>query len=245
MPERDEQSLAMRRTGHRTREDVAREVHPALGRFLRSVDAEVKERLTEETVESRLRDVLAPWARETVPAPLEESGMGDFATRPQWAAYGYHVVQLWLTAMATPGRIGVRLRRDDIDGVAVETAARAVNSFRAQAGRAGPVPEPRAAGMEVKTVFLAECVRHLPFAHRSRQLMNSRLPFDEFEEVDEVDFVQMLGDAVTPEHAETLRRVGLQEHWHGETDEIITLTPGAVRTAVRRYPEATGPSPLP
>ncbi len=221
MSARDERGIATRRAQPKTARDTTPSVHPAFERFLRTVRADVESRLSPD-----LSLIQAP----------------DFESQAGWAAYGYHVVQLWLLAIATAGRPGVRLHRDDIDELAVETAARALSGFRDQARQ--PVPEPQAALPELKAAFLTECVRHLPYAHRGRHLMAERVSFDEFEDTDTSDLVGVLWDCATTEQAEELRRVARDEDGEGDTDEIVTLTPIAIRAAVQRYPEAVAPESI-
>ncbi|MFI6687425.1 hypothetical protein [Streptomyces sp. NPDC050485] len=266
MPNRDEQGLATSRPHPQAPAPGApgapgdavlqlnqlnqlRQTHPAFDRFLRSVDAEVETRITDDELEHRLRQIKQTLGAHEAPPPPPR--VHELATRAEWAAYGYHVVRLWLTAIATAtGRRStalqtVALGRDDIDPLAVETVARAVNSFRDRTVRPDRLPEPEAAGPEPRAEFLTECVRHLPYAQRSRRLMGEHIPYDEFEDADEVEIVQALYGCVAPGRADALRRVAGREDWPGQTEEVITLTPIAIRAAAQRYPEAVDPTSMP
>ncbi|MFJ8310744.1 MULTISPECIES: hypothetical protein [unclassified Streptomyces] len=246
MPSRDEQGLATSRPHPQAPApgDAVLQLHPAFDRFLRSVDTEVESRITDDELEHRLRQIKETPAVHGAPPPPPR--VHELATRVEWAAYGYHVVRLWLTAMAAAtGHHAAALGRDDIDPLAVETVARAVNSFRDRTVRPDRLPEPAAAGPEPRAEFLAECVRHLPYAQRSRRLMGEHIPYDEFEDADEVEIVQALYGCVAPGRADTLRRVAGEEDWPGQTEEVITLTPIAIRAAAQRYPEAVDPTSMP
>lgn len=242
MSARNERGLATRRAQPKTARETTTNVHPAFERFLLAVRAEVESRLTPDEVEDRLRRLLGSCAAGPSASRARRADVPGFDSRAGWAAYGYHVIHLWLLTVATAGRPGVRLHRDDIDELAVETAARALSSFRDQARL--PVPEPQAAVPELKAAFLTECVRHLPYVNRSRHLIAERVSFDEFEDTDASDLVGVLWDCATTERAEELRRVARDEDGAGDTDEIVTLTPIAIRAAVQRYPEAVAPELL-
>ncbi|MFC5146786.1 hypothetical protein [Streptomyces aureoversilis] len=240
----DERGLATRRTRPKAARDAAPCVHPAFERFLRTVRADVESRLTPDAVEERLQRLVgAATAAAPDASPARAAGVSGFASRAAWAAYGYHVVHLWLLAVATAGRPGVRLHRDDVDALAVETAARALSSFRE--GARQPVPEPQAAVPELKAAFLTECVRHLPYVDRSRHLMPEQESFDEFEDTDASGLVGVLWDCATTEQAGELRRVAGDDEDAGDTDEIVTLTPIAIRAAAQRYPEGVPPDRWP
>ncbi|MGK5731010.1 hypothetical protein [Streptomyces sp. URMC 124] len=246
MSARDERGTATRRARPKAAGDAAPSVHPAFERFLRTVRADVESRLTPDAVEDRLQRLVGAATAAPDASPARRSDVSGFASEAGWAAYGYRVVHLWLLAVATAGRPGARLHRDDVDALAVETAARALTTFRD--GARPPVPEPHAAVPELKAAFLTECVRHLPYVDRSRHLMTERDAFDTFDAFDafEVpdasDLVGVLWDCATTEHAEELRRVvGDGEPEDGDTDEIVTLTPIAIRAAAQRYPEAMPP----
>ncbi|MEU1673039.1 hypothetical protein ABZ752_13525 [Streptomyces roseifaciens] len=240
----DERGLATRRARPKTAGDAAPAVHPAFERFLRTVRADVESRLTPAAVEERLQRLVGAATGEAPDAdPAPAAGVSGFAPRAAWAAYGYHVVHLWLLAVATAGRPGVRLHRDDVDALAVETAARALSSFRE--GAQQPVPEPRDAVPEVKAAFLTECVRHLPYVDRSRHLMPEQDSFDEFEDTDASGLVGVLWDCATTGQAAELRRVAGGVEEAGDTEEIVTLTPIAIRAAAQRYPEGVPPDRWP
>ncbi|GHG52139.1 hypothetical protein [Streptomyces griseocarneus] len=242
MAARDERGLVTRGDRPKATRDTTASLHPAFERFLRTVRADVESRLTPDEVQDRLRRLLGAATAEPEARHARKADVPGFDSRAGWAAYGYRVVRLWLSAVATAGRPGVRLNRGDIDELTVETVARALNSFRDQVRQ--PVPEPQAAVTELKAAFLAECVRHLPYVNRSRHLMTERVSFDEFEDTDDVDLVGLLWDCATTEQAEELRRVARDEDGEGDTDEIVTLTPIAVRAAVQRYPEAVTPGSM-
>ncbi len=244
MSARDERGLATRRARPKAARDATPCVHPAFERFLRTVRADVESRLTPDAVEERLQRLVgAATAAAPEASPARTADGSGFASQAGWAAYGYHVVRLWLLAVATAGRPGVRLHRDDVDALAVETAARALSSFRD--GAQQPVPEPQAAVPEVKAAFLTECVRHLPYADRSRRLMAEQDSFDEFEDTDASGLVGVLWDCATTEQAEELRRVAGDDEEACDTDEIVTLTPIAIRAAAQRYPEGVPPDRWP
>ncbi|MFE9567394.1 hypothetical protein ACFYMW_02680 [Streptomyces sp. NPDC006692] len=249
MPSRDEKGLVTSRPHPQapTPGEAAlqlRQLHPAFERFLRGVDAEVDARITDDELEHRLGRIkeAAHGTHQMPPAPPSPR---ELACREEWAAYGYHVVRLWLTAITTAtGAHVTGVGRDDIDPLAVETVARAVNSFRDRALRPDRMPEPATAGPEPRAEFLTECVRHLPYAQRSRRLMGEHIPYDEFEDTDEVEIVQALYGCVAPGRTDTLRRVAREEDWPGQTEEVITLTPIAIRAAAQNYPEAVDPTAM-
>ncbi|KOU52331.1 hypothetical protein [Streptomyces sp. WM6378] len=248
MSSRDEQGLTTSRTRPKTQPptDGLLQLHPTFERFLRAVDDEVETRITEDEIERRLSRIKE--ARPPREAPPERIASQELAAREQWAAYGYHVVRLWLAGLAasTGGQAAaLGLTLDDVDPLAVETVARAVNSFRDQAVRADRVPRPADAGPEQRVAFLVECVRHLPDAQRSRRLMGEHIPYDEFEDEGAVEIVQALYGCVAPGRADALRRVGGEEDWPGQTEEVIALTPVAIRAAAQRYPEVVDPTVMP
>ncbi|PHQ51432.1 hypothetical protein BLA24_13960 [Streptomyces cinnamoneus] len=201
----------------------------------------MESRLTPQEVESRLRRVLGTATPVPAPDRPAEPVMPSFGSQAQWAAYGYHVVRRWLSAVAT-GRHRAHLSADEIDELAVETTARALNSFRDQARQ--PIAEPRAAAPELKTAFLTECVRHLPYAHRNRLHTAEHVPFVEFENTDEADLVGMLWGRATTDQAEALRHVACGQDEDVDTDEVVALTPLAIRAAALRYPEAVDPASI-
>ncbi|MEV4921547.1 hypothetical protein [Streptomyces roseoverticillatus] len=246
MSARDDHGLATRRAQPKPTRVATQHVHPAFERFLRAVRADIESRLTPDVVEERLQRLAG--SASAAPA-AEQARSGDvplFESRAGWAAYGYHVIHLWLLTIAAAGSPRVRLRRDDIDELAVETAARALSSFRDRELR--PLPEPQAADPALKTTFLTECVRHLPYVNRSLHLMTEQVSFEEFEDTDAIDLVGAIWDCVTTGQAEELRRAArdsdAEGKGKGDADEIVTLTPIAIRSAVQRYPEAVAPGSL-
>ncbi|MFF7725588.1 hypothetical protein [Streptomyces sp. NPDC008001] len=266
MAARDDHGLATRKAQPKSTRVATQHVHPAFERFLRTVRADIESRLAPDEVEERLRRLVAP----APPAPAADrtrrAGVHRFESQAGWAAYGYHVIRLWLLAIAAAGRPRARLRRDDIDELAVETVARALSSFRDQ--ELHPLPEPQAADPALKTAFLTECVRHLPYVDRSLHLMTEQVSFEEFEDTDDNDLVGALWDCVTTGQAEELRRAARDADrerekeregkgdasgdgdgdgdgdGEGGADEIVTLTPIAIRSAIQQYPEAVAPGSL-
>ncbi|MCF3106151.1 hypothetical protein IPZ58_31950 [Streptomyces roseoverticillatus] len=221
-------------------------MHPAFERFLRAVRADIESRLTPDVVEERLQRLVgSASAAPAAECAARSAGVPRFETRAGWAAYGYHVIHIWLLAIAAAGSPRVHLRRNDIDELAVETVARALSSFRDQELR--PLPEPQAADPALKAAFLTECVRHLPYVNRSLHLMTERVSFEEFEDTNDIDLVGALWDCATAGQAEELRRAARGakgEEGEGDADEIVTLTPIAIRSAVQRYPEAVSPGSI-
>ncbi|PSJ28806.1 hypothetical protein B7P34_10150 [Streptosporangium nondiastaticum] len=221
-------------------------MHPAFERFLRAVRADIESRLTPDVVQERLRRLTGPAATAPAADRTRSAGVPRFESRAGWAAYGYHVIRLWLLAIAATGSPRARLRRNDVDELAVETVARALSSFRDQ--ELHPLPEPRTADAALKAAFLTECVRHLPYVNRSLRLMTEQVSFEEFEDTDDIDLVGALWDCATTGRAEELRRAardaGGEGEGEGDADEIVTLTPIAIRSAVQRYPEAVTPGSI-
>ncbi|WP_424892792.1 hypothetical protein [Streptomyces sp. XH2] len=247
MSARDDHGLATRRAQPKPTRVATQHVHPAFERFLRAVRAGVESQLTPDVVEERLQRLVG--SASTAPAAdraARSAGVPRFESRAGWAAYGYHVVRLWLLAISSAKSPRVRLQRDDIDELAVETVARALSSFRDRDLR--PLPDPQAADSALKAAFLTECVRHLPYVNRSLHLMTEQVSFEEFEDTDDIDLVGALWDCATAGQAEELRRAARDAEGDGEgegdTGEIVTLTPIAIRSAVQRYPEAVAPGSI-
>ncbi|MGK5629481.1 hypothetical protein [Streptomyces sp. URMC 123] len=241
-------------------------------RYLLAVEALVGEVLTEDAVEDRLRRLLAeappaigappfppPTAAATdapaapVPraarnsrnddaaraAPYDDDTEAGFESRMSWAAFGHGVVSVWLrTVRAAAPRL--LPGGDDIEEMARETTARALNSFRDEAGAADRTPA-AGAGRETREAFLAQCVRHLPHVHRSERLKAGHpLVDDPLEAEDEAgELIEVLWHCVTDHRAETLRLVTGGHH----LEAVVELTPGAICTAVRRYPGLIGRVP--
>ncbi|HET6858550.1 MAG TPA: hypothetical protein VFH94_15850 [Streptomyces sp.] len=250
MARKNEQPPTSIRVSPLPRAGAELKVHPAFERYVQAVRSKVDRELTADAIEARLAQTLAAHARSAPPESGPQTEDSTFASRPAWAAYGFQAVQLWLRAIATISRSETWLRRDDIDELAVETAARAVHTCREQAQWPQEIPRPRAAGAEMKTVFLAECLRHLPYAYQACRLVDLSDPGDELEPVDEPQLVQLVQECAAVRQGARLRRVGGLEG--ADMDEMIELTLLAVRTAARRYPDAfgqdadgTGPAPLP
>lgn len=249
MSPRDENGLATCRAQPKSTRVAAQHVHPAFERFLRAVRADVESRLTPDEVEERLHRLVGPAPGAPAPDGARTTGIPRFDSRAGWAAYGYHVIHLWLLAIAAADRPKrAHLRRDAIDELAVETVARALSSFRDQ--ELLPVPKPQKADPALKTAFLTECVRHLPYVNRSRRLITEKVSFEEFEDTHDIDLVGALWDCVTTGRAQELRRAArdMDEIAGGDAEidaeEIIMLTPIAIRSAVQRYPEAVSPGSL-
>ncbi|WKU43257.1 hypothetical protein Q3V23_03730 [Streptomyces sp. VNUA116] len=246
MAARDDHGLATRRAQPKSTRVATQHVHPAFERFLRAVRADIESRLTPDVVQERLRRLTEPAATAPAADRTRSAGAARFESRAGWAAYGYHVIRLWLLAIAATGSPRPRLRRNDVDELAVETVARALSSFRDQ--ELHPLPEPRTADAALKAAFLTECVRHLPYVNRSLRLMTEQVSFEEFEDTDDIDLVGALWDCATTGRAEELRRAardaGGEGEGEGDADEIVTLTPIAIRSAVQRYPEAVTPGSI-
>ncbi|MEU6067702.1 hypothetical protein ABZ864_25390 [Streptomyces sp. NPDC047082] len=234
----DEHNLTSIRVSPAPRTGAELRVHPAFERYVQAVRSEIDRQLTADEVDARLARTLAAHAHNIPPEREPETDALDFESRPDWAAYGFQAVQLWLRAIATIDRSRAWLHRDDIDDLAVETVARAINTFREQTSRPQEMPQPRAAEAELKTTFLTECLRHLPYAYRARRLADVSAPDDEFEWVNEPQLARMVQESATVRHGARLRRVrGMGE---ADMDEIVRLTLLAVRAAARRYPDALG-----
>ncbi|MGK5547918.1 hypothetical protein ACSNOH_24735 [Streptomyces sp. URMC 127] len=242
MSARDEHGLATRRAKQKTTRVATSHVHPAFERFLRAVRADIESRLTPDAVEERLQRLVGSAATAPAADHTRGEGVPAFESRAGWAAYGYHVVHLWLLAIATAGRLPGPLRQDEIDELATETTARALGTFRDR--ELHPAPDPQTADPALKAAFLTECVRHLPYANRSRHLMTEQVSFEEFEDTDEIDLVGALWDCATTGQAEELRRAARDADKECCADEIVTLTPIAIRSAVQQYPEAVSPGSL-
>lgn len=222
---------------------AALRVHPALERYARAVRAEVDADLTPEEVDVRLRGTLEAHARDALPERGSRSESSGFDSCPDWAAYGLRIVGLWLSAVAGLAHHPSGLHRDSLEDLAVETVARAVNTFRDRVERPEDLPRPQAAGAETRTEFLAECVRHLPYAYRSRRLMSHDGLDDEFEYSGEPRLVELLLECATGVRGARLRLVGGLEE--GEMDEVPELTRRAVESAARRHPGIPGPGLTP
>ncbi|MFI9206445.1 hypothetical protein [Streptomyces sp. NPDC053048] len=247
MHRRDDRILGTRRRPAAGARAPELDVHPAFERFLRAVREEVESRLPPDVVENRLRQLLASQARG--PAPCQDPTAADpvpFENRAHWAAYGYRAARLWLAAVATAGRPGLEPVRRDAQKIAEEAVARAVNSFRDR--QQPPLPAPGAATRALKTAFLTECVRHLPYAHRSHHLGTEQAGFDEFDGFENpggADLVRVLWECAATGEARALRRAADQDEEAGNgTEEIVTLTAAAIRAASRLYPDAVPPSSI-
>ncbi|MFF3403516.1 hypothetical protein ACFYW6_34100 [Streptomyces sp. NPDC002659] len=248
MSESDERHLVARRApggnpqGHR---DPAHEVHPAFARFLRAVDEDVRDNLTQDEVDRRLTQLLHAYAAPS-PAPPQDTDPAAFETRAAWAAYGSRVVTFWLIAVNTSATAAPRLSHDDINEIAVETVARALNSLRDDSPQPALIPAPQEASARVKTLFLTHCVRHLPFVHECNRLMSEEASLDEFEDMAASDVVPMLWHCTTTGRDHTFHRLGLHQARDVDLErrEILALTPAAIRTAGNRYPDVVDPSSL-
>lgn len=243
MRERNDQELAA--SGHLFEDSVA--LSPAVGRFVATVDALVDERLTGDEVEARLE-----WVRRdaecSTPAGaewgLENPNWRGFAR--ELAQYGYDTVQTWLRivlvwirAVSAIGGQWADLTEDDIDELAQDTVARAINSFRDEARRCGRWPSDDT--IELRTTFLAQCVRQLPHAYRSRLLKTGRLPVDRLEELAgnpvEVLVVRALRHCMTDWRDHTAHLLRSWGYTGQENDEIIDMTMSGLDLAAARYAE--------
>jgi hypothetical protein len=248
VPDRNGQDL----TTHRpSRGDAVVDIHPAVGRFLADVDTLVDERLTDDEVEARLQRVRRAAARAALIGPegsLQSPLWRDFAG--ELARSGYPMVQHWLrivlvwtrTVSAIVGH-RVTLTEDDIDELAQETVARALNSFRNEARRSGQWSWPDE--QELRTAFLTQCVRQLPHAYRGRLLATRRLPVDRLEElagrpVGPV-IVHALRHSVTGWRGRTAHLLRSWTYTEPEREELITTTLEVLDLAARRYPELNYP----
>ncbi|WP_332880972.1 hypothetical protein [Streptomyces sp. NBC_00564] len=248
MSESDERHLVARRApagnpaGDR---DPAADVHPAFARFLRSVDEDVRNTLTQDEVDLRLAQLLRAYAAPN-PALVQDTDPAEFETRAAWAAYGSGAVTLWLITVNTSATAAPRLSGDDIDEITVETVARALNSLRDESPQPALIPAPQEASTRVKILFLMQCVRHLPFVYECNRLMSEEALLDEFENMAASRVITMLWHCATAGRDHTLHRLGLDQarDTDRERREILALAPAAIRTASDRYPDAVDPASL-
>lgn len=194
-------------------------VDVSIRRFQQAVERELAERLDDEEVLARLAQVRRRVNRWSEQTPGQES-VEELATR------GYELVRLWLRLVVATDQSEVGLAEDDMDEIALETVAHAVNR----------IPD-QPAGIRRET-FLAECVDHLPQAYRSWRLKHETLTDEQLESVRSGTFGDALvGDlrrCVTGHQAERL--LLSWGHSADEVDETITTT----RTALRLPTEPTG-----
>lgn len=239
MSDRKNQGLDARR---RQLEETV-DLPPAVGRFVAAVDALVDEHLTGDEVEDRLERVRRDAERSTLAGPEwghENPNWRGFATES--AKHGYRIVQIWLRivlvwirADSAIGGQRVELTEDDINELAQETVARAINSFRDEAQRSGQWPSEDT--IELRTTFLTQCVRQLPHTYRSNMLKTGRLPVDRLDELAGhqvgVLVVRALRHCVTDRRSHT---AGLLRSWGytgRESDEIVGMTLAALDLAAR------------
>ncbi|GAA0594368.1 hypothetical protein [Streptomyces crystallinus] len=249
MSRNEKRNAAARRVPAKDRQgrrDPARDVHPAFGRYLRAVDDEVRRTLTGEEVDRRLGQLLRAHAARPAPAPPEDTDAALLEPRAAWAAYGRRAVVLWLTVVTTAADPRLRLTGDDIDEITVETVARALSSLRDESPQPELIPAPQEASTTVKTVFLSECVRHLPYVHECHWLMSEDAPFDGLDDRSGTPVVPMLWQCATQGRAHTLHRLGLDRPGNADRErrDILKLTPAAIRSAAARYPDAVDPASL-
>jgi hypothetical protein len=247
MTNRNDQDLAARERSKES-DDPMVDVLPAIEHFLLAVDRTVGERLSEDEIEARLQQVLRRSAQSHAPTPSPEWSMEN----PNWqavakklAAYGYRIVEIWLQAILT-GQYQVDLRREDIDELAKKTVARAINGFRNEVLLPGRVPAKNIADIDLREIFLAQCVRRLPEAYRSHLLGTDRLPLNDLEEGllgqpgegrMSLVIVRALWHCVTAGRDDTVHRVG---HRVEDINEIIVVTTSAIGSAAQMDPGTIG-----
>ncbi|MEV6548680.1 hypothetical protein AB0M57_08190 [Streptomyces sp. NPDC051597] len=249
MSKNEKRNTAARRVPAKDRQgrrDPARDVHPAFQRYLHAVDDEVGRNLTGEEVDRRLVHLLRAHAAEPLAAPPEDTDTALLEPRAAWAAFGRRAVVLWLTVVSTVGDPRLRLTGDAIDEITVETVARALSSLRDESPQPELIPAPQDASTTVRTVFLSECVRHLPYVHECHWLMSEDTPFDGLDDQSGTLIVPMLWQCATKGRAHTLHRLGLDRSGHVDRErrDILKLTPAAIRSAAARYPDAVDPASL-
>jgi hypothetical protein len=245
--DRHDQDLAARKRS-RDIEDQVLDVLPAIERFLLAVDTAVNERLTDDDIEDRLQRVLRRYAKPpATPTPEWSLRNPDWqAAAEQLAKYGYRTVRIWLRALLTVGPQELDLQRDDVDELAKEAVARAINGFRDEVLLPSRVRAQSVADLDLKEAFLAQCVRFLPDAYRSHLLGAGRHLIDDLEEgllgqpadaTGHLVIVRALWHCVTDGRDDTIHRVG---HGVADIEEIITLTGSAIRVAAQEYPDTIG-----
>jgi hypothetical protein len=148
--------------------------------FKVAVEQSLAEQLDDEEVLTRLEQVrrrVNRWSEET-------SGYSSVA---ELAGSGYPMVQLWLRLAVATDQSRVGLAEDDIDEIAQETVAQAVN-------RASD--EPFSPDQDIKAAFLAECVDRLPFAYQSWRLKHETLSDEQLQSVRSRAFGDALVDVL-------------------------------------------------
>jgi hypothetical protein len=211
---------------------------PAVGRFAQAVSDEVDQHLTDDVVEARLADVRRALAR----AGTRRARGRRFAQ--ELARYGYTLVRMWLQVIriemqgiAAVGLQNVHLNEAEIHELAKDTAARAIASFLDEQEE-DPAAEDQ---IDLKAVFLAQCVRRLPDAFRGRQLSLGKVGLELDEELGQppvgLHLVRALWYCVTDSREETAQ---IMRNWTDsdqERDDIIEATRQAFDRAKRLYPE--------
>jgi hypothetical protein len=218
---------------------------PAIARFAEAVSSDVDQHLTAEVVEARLA-VVRQEARDR--AAAGHLGEGGFAQ--ELARYGYTQVRIWLQmiriemqGVAAIGRQTVGLDEPEIHDLAKETAARAIAGFREDLAESR---DDRA----VRTALLAECVRRLPDAYRSRLLHLGKLGYELDEELGQqqpvvgLHLIGALRHCMTRNRGETAQILRTWTDSAEQRDEIIEATRAALERAVRLYPEIDPDGPV-
>jgi hypothetical protein len=138
----------------------------AIADFRDAVDAEIEARLDQDEVQLRLREArrrIDRWSAGTIRnEPIDEL-----------AKHGYRLVRLWILLACAAGVSGVELTETDIDDIAQETVAQAINRV---------CGEP-AVHDDWQVAFSVQCVDRLPIACRSWQLKARILDSEELDQL--------------------------------------------------------------
>lgn len=155
-------------------------VDPMIERFQARIDAEITEHLATDSVAQRLDRL---WRRQQRAADAAQTRAWTDED-PAWpdraealAEYGERVVEVWLKLVLALTPDGGERARDEVRGLASETVAWALLSFRNVMRSQPPPRDPPS-----RTEFLIECAGQLPRAYGSRQLSGSARPFDRIEQ---------------------------------------------------------------
>ncbi|GAB2577087.1 hypothetical protein [Kribbella endophytica] len=183
-------------------------VTASIDSFRASVDRELEGKLEDDEVRVRLKQVhrrIDRWSADSA----------DGGSINELAANGYGLIRLWLLLVVAVDATGLGLTVQDVDEVAQETVASAVNR----------VCDEPAVHDDWTTAFLLQCVASLPHAYRSWRLRAGTLESDEL--------VDLLSDDIGTTLVERLRYAVTSPQaagvLHGEVaaedvDEVLTLT---------------------
>lgn len=252
MAEMNNQDLDAHRLPSSDSVDAADDVPEPVRRYWAAVDRLIESRLSDDEVEARLRRLLE--------VASQQAGVGSEPTfeDPAWhavrhdlAQYGYplvrvwlEMVRIWLRGAAAMAAYPHDLTDDDLDAIAQETVARAINKMRDEAlqtgqGFGGIVDERRVA-------FLSQCVCQLPRVYRSRVRRTEPLTVAGFEEIKESGkqlepaFLHALRNCVTERRGHNIR---LLEEWGKSSEEaaaILDITLRALDHAAHQRSKAVG-----